>query len=150
MNIESPLVHLQQDIDRMFDNFLQGFNVPYARPAGVNAMISPRINITESPDSYEISAELPGVEEKDVDISLSGAVLTIKGERREEREEKERSYHRIESAYGAFQRTIALPEDADKGNINANFKNGILSIVIGKSREAQADTRKIAISKDAA
>ncbi len=151
MNVESPLLNLQRDIDRMFDNFLQGFNVPYSvRPAGINAMAAPRINITETRDAYQISAELPGVEEQDVDISLSGDVLTIKGERREEQESSERNYHRIESAYGAFQRSITLPEDADRDNINANFRNGILTIEVGKNAESQAETRKIPLSNQAA
>lgn len=150
MNIDTPLFNLQRDIERMFDSFFQGVNVPYTKSAGIDAMISPRINITETTDNYQISAELPGVNEQDVDVSVANRMLTIKGERKEEKNEQERNYHRIESAYGAFQRVVTLPEDADKDNINANFKNGILTIIIPKSAEALAETRKINISHEAA
>lgn len=150
MNIDTPLLGLQRDIDRIFNNFFQGFNAPQIQQAGINALIAPRINIAESNKSYQISAELPGVEEKDVDISVTNGVLNIKGERKEEKEEKDQSYHRIESSYGMFQRSLPLPENADQNNIKANFKNGILSVTIAKSAEALAKTKKISISHKAA
>lgn len=149
---EHPLLNLQRDIDQIFDNFFQGFSQPslYGRNAGINAMASPKINIAETNDTYQITAELPGVTENDVDVSLSQGVLTIKGEKKEEKEEKERNFHRIESSYGAFQRSIALPENADADNVNATFRNGILSITVRKNATAQAETKKIPINTEAA
>ncbi len=100
---------------------------------------------TES--DYEIKVELPGVKEEDIDISLENNVLTIKGEKRSETEEKGKSYYFSERSYGAFQRAFQLPGTVEAGEINARFKDGVLEIKLPKLKEPTSNSQKISIGK---
>ncbi|OQY37005.1 MAG: hypothetical protein B6229_09025 [Spirochaetaceae bacterium 4572_7] len=98
---------------------------------------SPAINVTEDDNNFKVICELPGVEAKDIDLSIASNVLTIKGEKREGSESKNKEFYRKETTYGAFQRTISLPKDVDNEKISAELKNGILYLNIAKKEEAK-------------
>ena len=97
----------------------------------------PSIDVSDADGNMQVRAELPGLNPDDIDVNVSGDLLTIKGEKKREDEQIEESYHRRESYTGAFQRTIQLPEEADSENVNANYKNGILTISLPKTDSAR-------------
>jgi HSP20 family protein len=141
-----PFFSLQRDMNRLFDDALRGFGAParggQAQEGGV---VEARMNISETEKELRITAELPGVDEKDVDVTLEGDVLTIRGEKRFEQErggEKE-SYHFVERSYGSFQRAVQLPYPVNPEEVRAEFRNGVLSLSLPKSEQQQR--RKIPI-----
>jgi HSP20 family protein len=97
--------------------------------------------------AYEITAELPGMDESNIDVKVSDGTLTIKGEKKEEKEEKEKDYYLSERRYGSFQRAFAVPDGVDTDKIDAQFKNGVLTVTLPKTAEAQKSEKKIAIKK---
>jgi HSP20 family protein len=134
-NVVEPFETLQREIDRVFDNFSHnrlGFH------GGVL-----NLDVAESDKAIEISAELPGLEEKDVNVSFSDSTLTIRGEKKAEKEEKEKTYHVIERSYGAFSRSIPLPADIDASHIEATMTKGVLKITLPKRPGAAAKTIEI-------
>jgi len=135
-----PFAVLRREIDGLFDGFLSGFGAP-AR--GLEAF-NPSVDVAENDKEIRITAELPGVEEKDVEVSLSGNGITIRGEKRAEKEEKGEERYRLERSYGAFRRSFSLPCEVDAGKAAASFKKGVLTVTLPKSAEA-AKTKKIAV-----
>jgi HSP20 family protein len=132
----TPFGVLQQEIDRVFDNF--------ATWRGLDTTsFTPSMEVTETDKAIEVSTELPGIDEKDVEISVANDVLTIRGEKRAEKEEKNKSYRLIERSYGAFERSLALPPGVDAGAIKANMSKGVLKITLPKPAAAQAQKIKI-------
>jgi HSP20 family protein len=106
----------------------------------------PAIDMSEDEKAYEISAELPGMEPKDIDVSMAGDMLVLKGEKRQEKEEKDRNYHFSERAYGSFQRSFELPASVDRDKISADFSKGVLTITLPKTANAQQPTKKIEVT----
>ena len=106
---------------------------------------APLVDITEDEKEYLIKAELPGVKREDVKVTVENGVLAISGERRFEKEEKDRKYHRIERAYGSFMRSFSLPEGTDAGKVIADFKDGILKVHLPKSEIAKAKSVEIKV-----
>nr|HDN00568.1 Hsp20/alpha crystallin family protein [Deltaproteobacteria bacterium] len=98
----------------------------------------PAVDVSETKDSLIVKAEIPGMESKDIDISLSGDLLTIKGEKKQKTEEKKENYHRIETRYGAFSRTIRVPVPVNSEKIKASYDNGVLKITLPKKEEVKA------------
>ena len=96
-------------------------------------------------EAYEITAELPGLDEKAIEVKLANGVLSIKGEKREEKEEKRKDYYRRERSFGSFERSFQVPEGIDTDKIAASFKNGILSVTLPKSAEAQKQAKRIEV-----
>ena len=157
-----PLVTLRDEVDRLFDDFFRGWPSimsfpsrlfdfdPFARAAEPLAMtlgaLAPRVDVAKTEEGYQIEAELPGLDEKDVSVTLSDDVLTIKGEKKAEREEKKKDYYLSERSYGTMQRSFQLPEGVDADKITAKFEKGVLSIALPKSKEAKAKERKIAVT----
>jgi HSP20 family protein len=140
---EYPMAGLREEMNRLFDSFWHGDFLPEAMSLGRGF---PNVEVSETDTDIVVRADLPGMEAKDVDVSLSGDVLTIKGERTEEKEEKEKSYHHKEMRYGAFSRSLRLPATVDVQKISAECKKGVLKITLGKS---EADTsKKITIEGD--
>jgi len=140
------------DMDRMFDRF--GNGLPYwprwprlfeAEPSANYSV--PAIDVAESDKAFTVSAELPGMEEKDIDVSVTGDLLVIKGEKRQEREEKEQNYYVSERTYGQFQRAFTLPTGVDRDKIAAAFAKGVLTVTLPKSAEAQEQQKKIEVKK---
>lgn len=143
---EDPFGSLQREMDRLFEDFSGAFDVaPFGGRIRPSAALSPDIDVAETDKAFEVSVDLPGVEEKDIEVSLSEGALTIKGEKKAEKEEAGRNYHRIERSYGSFRRSIALPAGIDESKAEASFKNGVLSIAVPKTKEAKLAARKIAV-----
>jgi HSP20 family protein len=132
---------LQHEIDRVFDDFGR---LRFGR-SGLS-LGAPRIDVSETDGEYVIEAELPGVDPKEVEVSLDGDVLSIKGEKKIDREDKSKDYHVVERAYGAFERSIVLPFKADEKKIQAKFTNGVLRITAPKPAEAKTEKKKIEIA----
>ncbi len=125
---------LRREMDRLLERFF-GEPVGPERPTG---MWTPRTDVTETKDSVSITAELPGLEAKDVEVSVSGDMLTIKGEKKAEKEEKDEYHHVVERTYGAFSRMVRLPAPVAADEIKATFKNGGLTVTLPKTEEAKA------------
>ncbi len=107
---------------------------------------SPRLNVAESDNEIEVTAELPGIDEEDIEITISQDVLTIKGEKKQEQEESEGNLYRMERRYGSFCRSIELPDDVvNVDEAQASYKNGMLTVLLPKYEEAQETSRRIAV-----
>jgi|SRR5208283_3082316 len=140
---ENPFSLLRREMDSLFDNFFRGFDLePFERRLG---SFSPRVDVTENDEQIKVSVELPGLDEKDIDISLNKDALTIRGEKTEEKEHKRRDYYRMERSYGSFSRMIPLPVEIETDKAEATFKKGVLSITLPKTSKAVAETKKIAV-----
>jgi HSP20 family protein len=111
------------------------------------ALTVPEIDIRENANAIVVEAELPGVDEKDVTVTLANGVLTIKGEKKHQKEEKGESYHVVERSYGAFERAVRLPDTVDDAKVEAKFENGVLRVTAAKRPEAIKAERKIEIKK---
>ena len=143
----------RSEMDRLFDRFSSGFGFPSLRrmfdiePAWRSsfAFSVPAIDMSEDEKEYKILAELPGIDATDIDVSVSGDMLILKGEKRQEREEKDKNYHFSERAYGSFQRAFELPGSIDRNRVTADFSRGVLTITLPKTAEAQKPTQKIEV-----
>ncbi len=143
---DDPFALMRREMDRAFDDFLRGWASPGAAlPEGV---LSPRVNVVENDKGLEVTAELPGVDQKDIDVDLSEGMLTLKAEHREEKEEKGENerYHLFERVYGTFMRRFAIPFEPDADHVEASFDKGVLRVWIPRSPESQKQSRKIQIS----
>lgn len=150
-----PLLTLRQEMDRLFDDFLGGFSLipsgrgvatdPWGRFRGAFGMAYPTVDAAETDTEYQITAELPGMTEKDVEVTMANGMLILKGSKDEAKEERKKDYFMSERRYGSFQRSFRLPEDADVENIAATLKNGVLSVNVPKSARAQAEQRKVEV-----
>jgi len=107
--------------------------------------ITPAVDVAEKEKEYEITAELPGMDEKNIEIKLSNGTLTIKGEKKEEKEEREKDYYVSERRYGSFVRSFQVPEGVDTGNIEATFAKGVLNVKLTKTTEAQKSEKTISV-----
>lgn len=134
-----PFDLLQREIGRVFDD------VGRRLPAGGAARFDPAIDVAETESSIEITAELPGLAEKDVDVSLTDDLLTIKGEKKTTREEKNASWHVEERSFGSFQRTMRLPFRPDADAVAARFEAGVLHVSVPKPKNGANGTRKIEV-----
>jgi HSP20 family protein len=152
-----PFVNLRREVERLFDDFEGGFwRTPFRssllgvdpfRRGEVSWGKVPAVDVADTPKGYEITAELPGLDEKNIEVKLADGTLTIKGEKKDEREEKKKDYYLSERHYGSFQRSFAVPEGVDAEKIEANFKNGVLTVTLPKTPEAQSREKKIEIRK---
>jgi len=145
-----PFTAMRRQMEEMFDD-LPGFG--RFSKSTTNGILTPRMDVSETDKELRITAELPGVEQKDISVTLTGDVLTIKGEKRTESEtksaDKEPTYHRIERSYGSFQRTMSVPYDIDLANVDAKFKDGLLTVTLPKPAEVQKMAKQIEIKKAA-
>jgi len=149
-----PVSALRHEIDRLFDNFDIGFwRSPFrsslfdTSPLGrfESWLGSPAADIAEKDNEYEITCELPGMDEKDIDIKFTNGMLMIKGEKKAEKEEKKKDYYLSERRYGSFERSFRVPEGIDCDNIAANFKKGVLTVTLPKTAEAKKQEKKIEV-----
>lgn len=136
-----PFAVLRSEMDTLFDGFFSEFG----EPARALKSFNPRVDVTENDKEVRITAELPGVEEKDVEVSLTGDAITIKGEKREEKEEKGQEQYRLERSYGAFRRSFSLPSEVDADKTTASFKKGVLTVTLPKTAQA-AKSKTIAVN----
>jgi HSP20 family protein len=131
---DQPFYSLQNQMNSLFDDFFSGFGRT-ARSAGTGGFgsIIPPVDVKENDGEFTIRAELPGVEENDIDVTVTKDAVTIKGEKREEKEDKGKSCYYMERSYGSFSRVIPLTAETDADKAQASFKNGVLSITLPKS-----------------
>jgi HSP20 family protein len=134
-----PFLNLHRGSNRLFDDAFRGFGVPETYATG------PSIDVRETGKGLEVTTELPGVDEKDVDVTLANGVLMIRGEKKHEREETEEGYHLMERSYGSFSRAVPLPFEVDDKSVSASLDKGVLRITLPKSPEAESHVRKIAV-----
>ena len=109
--------------------------------------MSPELDVRENPDAITIEAELPGVDEKDISVTVANGMLTIKGEKKQEKEDRNENYYLAERSYGMFQRSLRLPESIDDSKVEAKFAKGVLKITAAKRPEAVKAERRIEIKK---
>ncbi|MBM3489109.1 MAG: Hsp20/alpha crystallin family protein [Alphaproteobacteria bacterium] len=138
-----PFGTLQHEVNRLFDDMWRGFE-PAASPAGAQPAFAPRMDVSETAEAYRIAMELPGIDDKDVEVSVSDDVLTVKGEKKLEAEKQEGTLHITERSFGSFRRQLRLPADAAADRIEARFEKGVLAISVPKEKEAQT-VKKIAV-----
>jgi HSP20 family protein len=154
-----PMSGMRGELDRMFNRFfpegwphmsignLMDFD-PFRGVSGFEtgtALQSAKADISETDSEYEISVELPGIEEKDIELDVSEGMLTLLAEKREEREEKKKNYHLTERSYGRVRRSFRVPEGVEVGKIKAEFSKGVLQVTLPKTKEAKAKQRKIPV-----
>src|SRR5262249_3670101 len=121
------------EMSRLFDSFFEGFGAgPFGNSRFGELALTPKVDISETDDSVHVAAELPGLEEKDINVTLSHGNLLIQGEKRADKEEKDKNFHRIERSYGSFHRLVPLPAQVDDTKVEASFQNGVLNIVLPK------------------
>ena len=154
-NVPGVWHSFRSEMDRLFDRFSGGIGFPSLRrmldlepawrPANSFSLAAPAIDMSEDETVYKISAELPGIDAKDIDVSVSGDMLVLKGEKRQEKEETDRDYHFSERSYGSFQRSFELPSSVDRNKIAADFSKGVLTITLPKTAEAQKLVKKIEV-----
>ena len=137
---EHPLANLRDEMNRLFDSFWRGEFLPEKFPF---ARTFPSVEVTETDTEVVVRAEVPGLEAKDIDLSISGDALLIQGEKKEEKEEKHKEYYHRETHYGSFSRSVALPSAVDVEKVQAECKKGVLKVTFGKVPGQKA--RKIAI-----
>ena len=140
-----PLRQLQQRMNSLFEDFFSPWFNPAQEWLTHRGTFVPKIDLRESDKEYRVTAELPGMDEKDVGVSLSGENLIIEGEKKEEHESEHDGYYRAERSYGAFRREISLP-DVDLESVKAEFKKGVLRITLKKTPDAQSKVKRIPIS----
>jgi len=141
----SPIGSLQREMNRLFEDFFGEMTFPSLDAEwGELASLTPSIDVSQTDDAIQVTAELPGIEEKDVDVSLSEGVLTIRGEKRREEDRKDKKFHHVERSYGSFQRSILLPAEVDSEKVDAIFRNGVLTVTLPKV-ESPETSKKIAV-----
>jgi HSP20 family protein len=150
-----PFEGLWRQIDRVFEDFHRGlWRAPFSR---ANFDVepfwrmettwgeAPAVDVVEKDKGYEITAELPGMDEKNIEVKLSNDMLTIKGEKKEDKEEKQKDYYLSERRYGSFQRSFRIPDGVDADKIEAKFQKGVLTVTMPKKLEAQKSEKKVEI-----
>jgi HSP20 family protein len=138
---DDPFQQLQREIGRVVEDVFRGVPPSFRGPPGM-AGFAPSLDVKETPQGLELAAELPGVKEEDIELSLEGEVLTLRGEKREERRSEERGAHIQERSYGSFQRSLRLPYAPDPGGVSANFDKGVLHVTLPRpAQQAQRDNR---------
>ena len=145
-----PFVTLRREMDRLFDDAFRSFGVPslgFGRDEGWPSLRGgwPSVEVSETDKDVKVTAELPGLEEKDVEVLLADGALTIRGEKKSETEDKDRHYS--ERYYGRFERRVALPAEVDEDKVQASFKNGVLTVTMPKSAKAQERVKRIPLNK---
>lgn len=142
-----PLLSLHREVNRLFDDVFRGFGVPAL--AGFDRAVGwPHVELGETDKEIRVTAELPGLDEKDVEITVEDGALTLRGEKRSEVEDKDRGY--TERSYGRFERRIGLPQGIDRDHANATFRNGVLTVTLPKTEAANENVRRIPVNGKAA
>ena len=143
----SGLMSLHDELDRLFEDAFGHWplsNWPAATPA-LSGAFNPQIDVAETDTAYELTADLPGLTDEDIQVELADNVLTLKGEKKTETEHKDKQVYRMERSYGSFQRRIALPAEVNEDAIDATFKNGVLHINLPKTPQVEEKVKKISV-----
>ncbi len=134
----APESAFRNELENLFDTFLQG--------EGRAEDFVPALDVAEEKDRYVVKAELPGLTAKDVNVTVENGMLTIRGEKKQESEEKGKNFHRIERRYGSFQRVLALPTTVDASKTEANYKDGVLTVRLTKHEEAKPKAIEVKVT----
>ncbi len=154
MQMWRPFENLRREVDRLFEDFtLSPFRLPFRRPAfDIEPFWSPEswvavpaVDFVEHENAFEVHADMPGLDEKDIEVKVANGVLTIKGQKEENKEEKKEDYHLRERRFGSFERSLRVPDSVDKEKIEASFKKGVLTVMLPKTAEAQKPVKKIEV-----
>ena len=140
-----PMALFRRQMDRLFEDFFGDRSLGLGLMSGSGGFV-PRLEVSESEEEVVVKAELPGMKQDEVEVNLTGGRLVISGHKKDEREEKDRSYHTVERSYGSFSRAVDLGEGVDPEKAGATFKDGVLTVTVPKAAGARA--RKIKISGD--
>jgi HSP20 family protein len=147
-----PFLQMRREMNRLFDDVFSGFGgfgLPGAfAPALQQMPAAPKIDVSETENEIQIKAEMPGIDQKDVEVLLEDDRLIIRGEKKEEREDKDRNYHVRERVQGVFSRTLPLPFAPDPNQVKAEFKDGVMTITIPKPQEVKQKQHRIDVQKD--
>lgn len=146
-----PFHDFQRQMNRLFDDFFGDFSLAprWGGERGLAAAgFAPRVDVSETDKEVKISAELPGMDEKDISVEMGDAAVTIRGERKEEKEEKGKNWYTREQSYGAFHRMVPLPESVQAEKAKASFKKGVLTVTVPKRDEGQGRRKTIRIETD--
>ncbi len=148
-----PVQNLHREIDRLFENVFRGFGLgpfwgdrPQA-PAVSGGIFRPTLDLGANEKAYTVTVEIPGVDEKDVELEVVEDTLIIRGEKRQEAEEKDKDFYRVERTYGAFERVLSLPADADQDRIEATFKKGVLKVTIPRKALPESEVKRIEVKR---
>ena len=141
----SSLHDLHGEFNRLFNSLKDGFS---SGSSFGTTWLKPSLDVASDDKEYSVKVELPGIDASDITIEYSSDTLKIKGEKRQEKEEKEKDFYRVERSYGSFQRILDIPEDADSDNITSNYKDGILTVLIPKKALPNKDTKKIEVKTE--
>jgi HSP20 family protein len=142
-NSGDPFVALQSEMNRLFASFFDGFDSgPFGNTTPGELATMPKVDVSQTAEAVHVTAELPGMKEQDIEVTLAEGHLVIQGEKRAEKEDKDKNYHRIERSYGSFHRSIPLPGEVDDKKVDASFQNGVLTVVLPKVARSEADTAK--------
>lgn len=138
---ENPFAMMQREMNRVFDSFNRNWGLG-AFPA-LTGSFMPRLDVTENAKAFTVTAELPGMSDKEIDLSIAGDTLTIRGEKKEEKEDRNGNYYYSERSYGTFMRSVPLPGQIEADKVSASFKKGVLTITLPKTDAAMGSTKKI-------
>ncbi len=141
---ESPFLALHREVNRLFDDAFRSFDSPFFGSRQPWGGAWPNVDISETDKEIRVAADLPGLDEKDVEVVMENGALTLRGEKRSETEDKDR--HFSERFFGRFERRIPVGGDIDEDKVSASFRNGVLTVTLPKTAQAQSKTRRIAIS----
>ncbi|HIJ72104.1 MAG TPA: Hsp20/alpha crystallin family protein [Planctomycetes bacterium] len=143
---EHPFWSLQRQTNRLFDDLFDNFGIePFGRAGEWAGGFSPDTNVTEDDKNVYVSAELPGMDTGDIDLSLNDNILVIKGEKKQEQESRGKGCYHIERSYGTFERVLNLPCEVDQSKADAKFEKGVLNITLAKKVQDERKVKKIAI-----
>ena len=153
-----PMESFRHEMDWLFDDFFGGRSLmrfprsmfdwdiePFSDLTRRLGAVTPRIDVHETDKAFTVDAELPGMDEDDIELTLSDGLLTLKGEKKEEKDEKKKDYYLYERHYGSFKRTFRVPDSVEQDKVAANFKKGVLSITMPKSAKARKEEKRIKI-----
>ena len=150
-----PFESLRREVDRLFEDFtVNPFRLPLRRPEfGLEPfwqpeslrVAQPAIDFVERANAFELTAEMPGLDEKNVEVNVANGVLTVKGQKEEEKVEKKEDFHLRERRFGSFARSVRIPDTVDAHKIDASFRNGVLKVTLPKKAEAQKPVKKIEV-----
>jgi HSP20 family protein len=142
---DDPFSLMRREMDRLIESFSRDWPVPAATRGG---FLSPKVDVAETDKGLEISAELPGIDQKDIALDLADGVLTIKAEHKVEKEQKDekRHYHLVERSHGSYLRRFAIPFEPEADKVSASFEKGVLHITVPRSKSAEKQVKKIKIN----
>ncbi len=145
---DSPVRLFEREMSHLFEDLFEDFDRDLGRGsllrrAGEWLEETPSFEVSETADEFCVKAELPGLDEKDIEVSMDGNELTVRGEKKRERDEKKRDYHVSEMSYGEFTRSVLLPEDVDREKVKAVFKKGVLTLTLPKTEQGKAQHKRI-------